>query len=371
MKWIAAAVLLCEVLAARSARAGDSERKALIDAAVQARDQGNHARALELARSADSMRSTSSLTRFIAEEQQAVGKLPEAFDAARRCLRLAEGEEPSADHDAVLIGCRTLAAELRARVALVSLRLPSPPPPGTFVRFDGAPVVPAREPIATNPGAIVIEAGAPGRIPFTTTTHAPAGEETAVTVVLELLPSAPPPIAAPAASPLPPEATPHRASLVGPVVGGLGVVALATAGVVHLVANGRYEDLKTQCSGGCADGDARRSAIEQLDQNLARDRGGRRDARRSRGDAVRARSPAPRGDGAARRRPHRRLAERILLMHAVLCPGFAAGPPWGRPRLFGVTGCRPPGVLTRSRLEVRVRSNRPSASSAGRARARA
>jgi hypothetical protein len=215
------------------------------------------------------MRSTSSLARFIAEEQQALGKLPEAFDAARRCLRLAEGEEPSANHDAVLIGCRTLAAGLRARVALVSVRLPSPPPPGTFVRFDGAPVVPGPEPIAANPGAIVIDAGAPGRIPFTTTTHAPAGEETAVTVVLELLPSAPPPIPAPttpAASPQPPEATPRRASLVGPIVGGLGVVALATAGVVHLVANGRYEELKAQCSGGCADGDARRSGIEQLDQ---------------------------------------------------------------------------------------------------------
>jgi hypothetical protein len=251
-------------LAARTARADEAQRRALIDAAVGARDAGDHAHALELARSADAVRSTSSLTRFIAEEHEALGHLPEAFDAARRCLRLAEGEEPSANHDAVLVGCRTIAAELRPRVALVSLRPPAAPPPGLVVRVAGVVREGGSEPFAVAAGSIQVEATAPGWSSFTTTVTVAPGEETPVPIALAPLPAP----AAPAPVPAPPPAPPpeSRRSLLGPIVGAAGVVALGVAGALRLVASSKYDDLKTRCTGGCSDGDAQRGSIEQLDR---------------------------------------------------------------------------------------------------------
>src|SRR5262249_30844376 len=70
----------------------------------------------------------------------------------------------------------------------------------------------------------------------------------------------PPPAAQPADGP------PARRSWLGPVIGGVGVVALGAAGVTRLVANSDYEALKSRCSRGCTDFDAERKSIERMDR---------------------------------------------------------------------------------------------------------
>jgi hypothetical protein len=254
------AVFVAAMLPGARARADDGDRRRLlVESALRARDTGDHASALALAQSAGEMRPTSSLTRFIAEEHEALGHLAEAYDSAQRCLRLAEAEEPSANHSAVIVGCRSIASELRPRVALLSLTAPVPPPAGLIVRVEGTARTVGGEPFAVTPATVRIDADAPGWQPFHTSVVVDAGQEAAVTVALVR----PAPEPAPALPPSP--AARAGRSLLGPAIAGGGLVALATAGALHLVADRQYDDLRQACAGGCPDGSTRRSSIEQLD----------------------------------------------------------------------------------------------------------
>ncbi len=233
-------------------------RKALIDEAVRARAENDHARALERAEAARAMRATASLLLFIAEEHEHLGYLPEAYDTARECLQIAETEAPSPNHDAVLVGCRSVVADLRARVAVVSWDVPTPRPAGLVVDVAGKRRGDGRRSVAVAPGPIVVEARAPGWLPFTSKIEAPAGGEAHVVIVLER------------DRPLSRELDAPRersvqANPAGPILVGVGVATLAVSGVLRLVGNARYGDLEARCAGGCPDGASERSSIERLD----------------------------------------------------------------------------------------------------------
>jgi hypothetical protein len=107
--------------------------------------------------------------------------------------------------------------------------------------------------MAVPPGRVPVEAHAPGWLPFSTTVDVAAGADATVSVAL---------------SPAPTETqAPGRRgiSLLGPAVAGAGVVALATAGVLRLVSDGQYQDMRSTCDGGCTDAASRRSGIDRLD----------------------------------------------------------------------------------------------------------
>jgi hypothetical protein len=248
--------------AASLAHADEAARKALIDEAVAAAAANDHARALERAETALAMHATASLMRFIAEEHEKLGHLPEAYDAGRDCLRLAEKEPPSPNHDAVLVGCRSLVTELRPRVALVAWIVPGTLPVGLVVSVAAKQRDVARGSVAVSAGAVRVEARAPGYLPFESTVEVVAGAEATVTLVLEREPA--PEVAKP---PAPVFDEPPRKKLVGPILASVGVAALITSGVLRLVSNGKYDDLRTQCASaaGCPDGESQKSSIQRLD----------------------------------------------------------------------------------------------------------
>src|SRR5258706_16394156 len=69
-------------------------RRALITDAQQASDHGDHRHALDLALRAGQLRMSATLRRFIAEEQNELGRFVEALNSARLCIEEA-GREPT------------------------------------------------------------------------------------------------------------------------------------------------------------------------------------------------------------------------------------------------------------------------------------
>jgi hypothetical protein len=58
----------------------------------------------------------------------------------------------------------------------------------------------------------------------------------------------------------------HHKSLLGPIIGGVGVAALLAGAATYLVSNGKYEDARANCTGGtCPDASSRRTTVETLD----------------------------------------------------------------------------------------------------------
>jgi hypothetical protein len=234
----------------------DAARKALLDEAVAARAANDHARALSLAEAALAKRATASLLLFVAQEHEQLAHFPEAYDAGRDCLRLSESEPPSPTHDGVLLACRAIVADIRPRVAVVGWEVPSPRPEGLVVSIAGKVRDATRRSVAVAPGSVRVDARAPGWMAFTSTIDVAAGADANVTIALVREPVAPQPISA----------KPHKKSLVGPILAGVGVAALATAGVLFLVANKDYASLKEDCDPRCPkDALDRQTSIERLD----------------------------------------------------------------------------------------------------------
>jgi len=144
---------------------------------------------------------------------------------------------------------------------------------GLQVRRDGVEVGAATwgTPIPTDPGPHAIEAGAPAKKTWKTLlTVGPSADQAHVAIpALEDEPApsavtATPPVAAPAAAPLPPsslllppesQGTGQRTA--GLVTGGVGVVGIALGAVLGLVASGKESDSQKLCpttSATCANG---------------------------------------------------------------------------------------------------------------------
>jgi hypothetical protein len=156
---------------------------------------------------------------------------PEAFHKARRT---AEAE----------------AAELRAGLAAVSLRIREAPSEGTLVRLDGWQV-PARalaHPIAVAPGAHRVDVEARGRVPASMTFVGIAGRLESLEIVLVGTPAATP--AGPAApAPAAEDASPSAALVAGATALGVGGAALVAGVITGAVTLSKAADIKERCQG--------------------------------------------------------------------------------------------------------------------------
>lgn len=186
---------LALTLAASRASAQDTPdeiaRRELIAAAEQARDAGDHARALDLATRASELRMTPSLRQMIAYEHDALGHVIDAFDAAGRCVREAEIDPAVRNREVILTACRALVDSLRARVGRVVVRAPDPSPAGLRVTVGGVVVPPALWGVAypVAPGAVTVDAVSVEGATFHRSLTVQGGDAVEVRVTL----TAPPP----------------------------------------------------------------------------------------------------------------------------------------------------------------------------------
>lgn len=248
-------------------------RRGLIDSAQQARAAGDHVRALDLAERAGRLSMTPSLRLFIAQEQYELGRLAEAYGNADTCMREADRDRTLRNRTVILTACRSLADTLRSRIGYVVVRVPASTPAGLEVTVAGHPLMPVfyGAPYVVTPGAVLIEARAPGYVPFHQEVSVAPGTTQDVTITLEREPLPPPtpetstasspvasslargtsPVAsspAPVPSPVVPSSTPVTSSTashgtsVGPwVVGTTGLAALVGAAVFFLLRNAELD----------------------------------------------------------------------------------------------------------------------------------
>lgn len=176
-------------------------RRDLIDQARASRSAGDHARALDLARRAGEIEISLSLRRFIAEEQESLGRVVEAMNNAETCVR--EGGT-ARDNAAHVDACRAITGRLQSRVGRVTVTAPTPAPAGLRVRVAGneVPSVVWGVPLLVTPGAVTVDAEAPSYRPFHRELTVAVGSVEPVAIALEALP--PPPPAAVVAAPAPP-----------------------------------------------------------------------------------------------------------------------------------------------------------------------
>ena len=125
----------------------------------------------------------------------------------------------------------------------VIVHVPSPAPPGLTVRVHGAelPATLYDIPYPVAPGVVLVEATAPGHLPFRRELQVAASQTALVDVRLDPAPVAPP------ADPSP------RGPGVGPVVvAGTGAVGLILGGVFYALASSAQSDRDADCVNGCS-----------------------------------------------------------------------------------------------------------------------
>lgn len=205
------------------------ERNRLLAAAQGAHERGQHEIALGLASEALSIRESSALWRFVAEQHWLLGNGGAARQASERCLDRVEREAPSSNRAAVERGCRFI----QEKTAPPSQAQAAPEPPR------------ASEPVH-DPSARPVTSGAgdgEARTSEVYSRHPSAGTSAGHG---------------------------HRwleQRSWAAVAVGVGASALVSAAIARLVANGWYDELKRQCrSSGCPE-DARaiQARIKTLD----------------------------------------------------------------------------------------------------------
>ena len=145
----------------------EEARSRLINEAKAAHTAKDHKKALELAERAASIQLTPSLRYFLAYEQEELGLLAEAFGNAQQCAREFELDASLPQRDTLLRICRALRDRLAARVGYLIV-VPPATPQEIAVKIGGRVVNRAlfRMPYLVTPGAVSIEATAPGYQPF-------------------------------------------------------------------------------------------------------------------------------------------------------------------------------------------------------------
>jgi hypothetical protein len=257
---VSVAITLALLAGASSAAAQTSSpelagaRRDLIEQARAARTANDHARALDLAQRAGQIEMSASLRRFIAEEQEAAGRVAEAMNSAELCVREAGASRDNAPHAAA---CRAIAGRVQPRVGRITVTAPATPPPGLRVRVAGNEVPAALwgVPVIVTPGAVAVDAEAPAFLPFHQEVNVAAGASGSLTLALEAAPvaAAPPPpapvVVAPTpvlTPPPPPPPAPTGGSSAGPFVL-MSVGALALGGAAAFLALA-YTDAGEPCA---------------------------------------------------------------------------------------------------------------------------
>ena len=172
-------------------------RRELIRQAEDARDAGDHTRALDRATRAAELAPgmTPSLRLLIASEHNSLGHVLDALEHAERCGREAEADLHLHFRGVILSRCHALAAALRERVARVSVRVPDPAPEGLEVNLQGGALHAALWgiPVPVLPGVVESDARTPdgGRFHHELTVSARDTREVQVVLRREVTPPRP------------------------------------------------------------------------------------------------------------------------------------------------------------------------------------
>lgn len=277
---LALAVALAPALAAaQAAGAGENDglRRELIAQAESARDAGEHARAVDLARRAAQLRSTPSLSLMIAQEEAALGHPVEALEVARRCASEATIDAALRHRARILRECTDLARQMEGRLARLTVQVPAGHS-DLAVEVAGRALPSAAWGVAVPvaPGSVTVTARARDGRSFTREVTLAEGQSASVEVTLTASPArAPEPVAdanstAATASTAPPlvalaaEAVEaRRGASVGPwILVGLGGAALAGAGVFWML----HDDAIAERDRACSPAGCRPSAIASNDR---------------------------------------------------------------------------------------------------------
>jgi hypothetical protein len=182
----------------------------------------------------------------LGQAEEHTGELASAertYDAALVGARAAGNTE-------VAEACRRALAAIGPRVPRVVVRLASPAP-GAAVTIDGVSVA-SDQATKLDAGEHVVAAQAPGRKPFQTRAKVAPGQSLEVTIQLDPLAAPPPPAGPEAPSSAPPAEARSRLPLGPLVLGGAGVVATIAGIVVRFAGQSSYDSASGQCgSGGC------------------------------------------------------------------------------------------------------------------------
>lgn len=252
--WLAAAAL-----ASASTHAQESPayvaRLDLIAQAEAAATAGDHAQALRLAERAAQLHVTPTLQYFLAREHVALDHPVEALGYSRACERAAEADLSLRNRDAVLQACRDIVASTERRVGRITVQVPSPALPGLSVRVQQTELPESLYGVAypVAPGAVVVEASAPGRLPFRREVQVGPGESSSIDVRLDAAPVAvtPPTVVTPTVPVARPVEERPRGAGAGPwIVAGAGAAALVLGGVFYGLASSERSDRDAACDHG-------------------------------------------------------------------------------------------------------------------------
>lgn len=181
------ALALALLLASAAARAQlppdvAATRDALVEQAFQLAQSGEHARALALAERAGELAWTPSLRGFVAQEQEALGRLALALGSAQLCLQGAERDAAMPHREEYLQGCRAMVERLRPRVARLTVRTPQAEPAGLHITLDGQELARAlwNIPYLLTAGSVRVAARAEGGLAYEGSVRLREGESATV-----------------------------------------------------------------------------------------------------------------------------------------------------------------------------------------------
>ncbi len=266
MGWSCAGAMLVASSAVFAQTNDDALRRDLVAQAEQARDSGDHARALDLSSHAAQIRMTPSLALLIAQEHEQLGHVVDALDYARRCVSDASRDGTLHNRQRITRNCRELVTSLSSQVARVTIRLAAREDSAT-VRVGTQTIPPAAwgVPVPVDPGEVNVTASSPDGRRFAQTVRATRGGVVEVEVVLTM-PTASnvsevPPVVGPAPAPesaavvAPTPLLPGRRAAVGAgpwIVVGVGAASLIAAGVLWSMHVSAVADRDAACDrGGC------------------------------------------------------------------------------------------------------------------------
>lgn len=152
----------------------------MIERAQAAHTAGRDAECAELGLRATSIQDTGSLRRLVAECQLGAGSVVEALGNAELCITMLRRDERAAGREQHLEVCTRVSAEARARTTILTVRTPTPEPPGLRITVGSRELPRVEWNIGTIVplGALVIEASADSGRAFrrevTTTSGTPA-----------------------------------------------------------------------------------------------------------------------------------------------------------------------------------------------------
>ena len=250
-----AVVVCCALTSASSLRAADAPEPSAAELAaareifakgVELEEAHDWAGALEQFRKVASVKVTAAVRFHLGLCLENTGKLVDALNEFNRAEAAATPGEP----DAALIveKSKKHVAELETRLPRVVVVVAPANVEGAEVAIDDAPIAASLlgTSIPIDPGAHVVRAHAPRRLSFERSFDATEGSSTTISVTLAVDPNAPPEPTT-TADATPTGATSHG---VGPwpwIVGGIGVASLVGAGTMFVLRSNALSDLDSSC----------------------------------------------------------------------------------------------------------------------------